>query len=248
MKPSIEFISDFKQSGLVEHLCSEYTVVMIWLSGSNAIELTDMSSDYDLGVLVADPVIFSKEAKTTEFYRYKKDNKEVHCIYNSFDDIKAKPCEGQHAPYRHLGWAQFRYIKPENLIYINPKYEILVTTLMNNKICISENAMNTFIQLLAPLIQVAENVHYISAINWGKMLSHLCWCIEELRGLPHDRETLIALKRIFGRGTIQKNLPPIIREYVAERLTWARDYLKQPLDTLSEVSQLIDTIIEAYGT
>lgn len=242
-----EFITDFKQSPIVERLTSQYDVVMIWLSGSAAIGLTDTHSDYDLGVLVADPVIFSKTEKTTELYQYKVDQKDVHCIYNSFEDIKASPCEGQLAPYRHLGWAQFKYIKAENIIYINPKYAQLVAILINNRFSIAENAMNTFLKLLNSAIQFAENHWYIPSIAWGKMLSHICWCVDELREQPHDVEKLVALKRVLGSHVGPVVLAPDLLTYAAERLDWARHYLAHCPDTYTEVSSLIDTLVAAYG-
>lgn len=239
-----EFMADFKASSLVDRICSKYDVIMIWVSGSNCIGLTDSQSDYDLGVLVADNIIFSKTEKTSEMYVYKKDAKEVQCIYNSFEDIKASPCVGSLAAYRHLGWAQFKYITEDHILYINPKYKEIVTTLIAHKDCIAKNAVYTFLKLMEPAIDSIENVNYISAIEWGKMLSHLCWCVEELRDIPHQIPALMTLKRLFNRHNPRRILDPDLLNYVIINLTWAKMYLAANISFQEDVLDIVEPLIK----
>lgn len=238
------FITDFKASPLIERICSKYNVIMIWLSGSQAIGLTDHLSDYDLGVLVADQVSFSKTEKTPEFYIYKKEQKDVHCIYNSFEDVAANLCNGQLAPYRYLGWAQFKCIQPDRILYINPKYATVVAKLIENKDLIAENSIRTFLTLLEPQLRLTKTIHHVMVVKWGKMLSHLCWCVEELQNKPHNYSYLMELKRAFARQEPPKQLPLEIKLYAFENVKAAQAYLTQHPVRNSEVDLLIDNIIK----
>lgn len=235
-----EFVYDFKNSSLVEHICSKHDVVMIWLSGSSILGLMDGASDYDLGVLVADPITFSKTEKTTESYKYKKDLKEVQCIYNSFEDILAPRCEGFLAPYRHLGWAQFKYINNNHIIYVNPKYETLVTILVAHKDYIAANAIQSFLAFFLPTLQtISKNINYIQVVEWGKMLSHICWCVEELQNLPHEFDKLMALKRMFHRGIVRRPMPADLLNYAATKLIWAKMYLENCPDNQEALKNIL---------
>lgn len=218
--------------------------MLIWVSGSNCIGLADAQSDYDLGVLVADDIIFSKTEKTPEMYTYKKDAKEVQCIYNSFEDIKALPCVGSLAAYRHLGWAQFKYINEDHIIYVNPKYKNIVDILIAHKECIAKNAAYTFLKLMQPILDSIENVNYISAIEWGKMLSHLCWCVEELREVPHQTPTLMTLKRLFARNNPRRILNHELLTYVITNFSWAKMYLEANITFQEDVLAVIEPLIK----
>ena len=119
MFPIKDFVADFKTSGLIERIQSRYDVIMIWLSGSTAIGLADETSDYDIGVLVADPIVFSKTEKDSETYVYADGEirVSVQCIYNALEDVAAEFCTEVLAPYRYLGWAQFKYLSEDFIIY-----------------------------------------------------------------------------------------------------------------------------------
>lgn len=244
-----DFITDFKNSLLVERICSKYDVIMIWLSGSNVIGLADNTSDYDLGVLVADPITFSKTEKTTESYKYKKNFKDVQCIYNSFEDIKALPCEGYLAPYRHLGWAQLKYLTKDHIIYLNPKYETIVATLLEHKECIAENAMQSFLAFFTPAMQtVSQNINYVQVVEWGKMLSHICWCVEELQNVTHDFEKLMILKRLFQRGIVRRPMANDLLMYAASKLEWAQQYLASCPDYSEKIESILTPLWESVST
>lgn len=238
------FITDFRASSLVERICNNYDVIMIWLSGSSVIGLTDHLSDYDLGVLVADQVIFSKTEKTGESYVYKEDRKEVHCIYNSFDDVAARLHEGALAPYRYLGWAQFRCINEDHIIYINPKYTEVVEQLVKYKESLAENSIRTFLSLLTPQLQLAKTIEHVKVIKWGKLLSHLCWCVEELQKVPHNYEQLLILKRAFPRQLSPQNLTADVLAYAFEKIQYAKEYLEAHPDSNPEIDEIIADMLK----
>lgn len=208
MFPIKDFVADFKESGLVERICSRYDIIMIWVSGSAATGITDEQSDYDLGVLVADPITFSKSKKDPEHYVYTANGTRVavQCVYNSLDDVAAELCLEVLAPYRYLGWAQFKYISDDFIIYKNEKYLDIIEELINSKEIIAENAIYSFLEFWQPKMKLVKSDIYIPLIKWGKMLSHICWCAEELEKLPHDTSRILKLKRSFSRPEFVKNI------------------------------------------
>jgi predicted nucleotidyltransferase len=197
MLPNIKnFIADFQSSGIIDQICAEYDVVMIWVSGSTALGIVDEESDYDLGVLITDNVQFSKSEKTPIYFRYKKeDNRAVQYIFNTFEDVFAEICRERLAPYRYLGWAQFINIKEEHIIYKNNKYLDIIDQLILNKESISHNAIHTFVNYVDDAILSIHTPRDIFRVPWGKMLSHLVWCADILTKRPVDTALLLRLKR-----------------------------------------------------
>ena len=218
------FISDFRTSGIINWMQSKYDVVMVWLSGSSALGITDEESDYDLGVLVADNITFSKSVKSPFLYNYKKENKkQVQCIYNSFEDIFAEPNSEQLAIYRYLGWAQFRIIEKEHIIYINPKYSQLVEQLIANRLEISLNAINSFLQYVKFGVDIVHEPFQVGVVKWGKMLSHLCWCADILSNTSHDKERLLRIKRALPQDLNRED-----RKYAFNKIKFVQQYLENP--------------------
>ena len=219
---ALAFIKDFRDSGIIEQISAKYDIVMIWLSGSSVLGITDEESDYDLGLLVADNVIFSKTIKSPFLYNYKKENqKYVQCIYNSFDDIFAKLSKEQLAPYRYLGWAQFRIIADEHIIYKNPKHYELIEKLIEHRVDISNNAIATFLQFMSEGINLVKEPYQVRLVKWGKMLSHLCWCANTLADKPQETDTILHIKR-----TLPADLSKQDCEFAFEKLIYLKNYMR----------------------
>jgi hypothetical protein len=157
--------------------------------------MSDENSDYDLGVLIADDIEISTTEKNPITYIYKKDNKEVQCIYNTLVNIYAYPCDDFLVVYQYLCWAVFRLFKINHVIYLNPKYEGLLNTLVENQENISNNAFYSFVSFMRNSIQAVKVPSDIKQVSWGKMLTYLCWFADLLSGAEINYQLLIDLKR-----------------------------------------------------
>lgn len=239
-----DFIADFRSSGLVEHLQSKYDVIMIWVSGSTAIGITDDNSDYDIGVLVADPVTFSKTKKHPETYIYNSGEHKVsvQCVFNALDDVAAELCMGVLAPYRYLGWAQFKYISDDFIIFKNENYLDIINELITSKDEISKNAIYAFLEFWQPKMKLAKASVYVPVIKWGKMLSHICWCVEELEGVPHNPSLLLKIKRAFSQHNNLNYLTTEQSDYAYDKIVVAQKFLREKEDT-SSIKALLDGIL-----
>lgn len=229
MIPNIKnFISDFKECGAVEKLCEKYDVIMLWVSGSSALGFVDEESDYDLGLLIADDIQFPKTEKTQVYFRYKKENDRlVQYIPNSLEDIFAKLVRERMAPYRYLGWAQFRCIKEEHIIYKNEKYAFLIEQLIEHRDQISANAIHTFLNFLDDALLSIKSPADVKKVSWGKMLSHLCWCADSLQGIVSPAEKYVRLKRTTAIDLTDKEI-----EYAFKCLLFLQEYMQLPIAPL----------------
>lgn len=215
------FITDFKTSGIVEQICKDYEVIMIWISGSQISGLVDDYSDYDIGILVADDVSFSKTVKTPVFYKYKKDSKNVQCIFNNLQDIYSKPSKERLAVFHYLGWAQFRLFSEEHIIYRNNKYTAIINTLIKNKIEISDIAIYAFLNLLQENILRITTPEDIKKVYWGKMLSHILWAVNILNNNDQEFSKITKLKRTEVASYSDEEL-----QYAFNKLNYVQHYLK----------------------
>ena len=159
--------------------------------------MSDENSDYDLGVLIADDIEISTTEKNPITYIYKKDNKEVQCIYNTLANIYAYPCDDFLVVYQYLCWAVFRLFKINHVIYLNPKYDWLLNTLVENQENISNNAFYSFVSFMRNSIRAVKVPSDIKQISWGKMLTYLCWFADLLSGAEINYQLLIDLKRKY---------------------------------------------------
>lgn len=215
------FISDFKTSGLVEQLCATHDVIFIWVTGSHAMGLADHNSDYDLGILVADDIKISTTEKNPITYLYKKNGKEVQCIYNTVSDIYAPHSSDFLAVYQYLCWCVFRTIQNEHIIYINPKYREFLNVLIANKNEISVNAFYSFTSFLKDSICAVKCKDDIKKIAWGKMLTYLCWYADILQGVESNSDTLVKVKRLHRTAYTEIEL-----QYIFECLVYIQTYLE----------------------
>lgn len=229
MIPNIkEFISDFKASGIVEKLCEKYEVLLIWVSGSTALGFVDEESDYDLGVLIADDIYFPKTEKTQIYFRYKKENnRPVQYIPNTLEDIFAELERERMAPYRYLGWAQFRCLSEDHIIYKNKKYENIVDELIKYKNQISANAIHTLLNFFDDALLSIKNPSDVRKVSWGKMLSHLCWCADALKYGYSPVENYVRLKRVPAAALTDLEVGEAF-----ERLLFLQEYLQTPKEIL----------------
>lgn len=228
------FITDFKASGIVDQLNKQHEVILIWLTGSHAMSLSDGDSDYDLGVLIADNVDISKTEKNPITYKYKKNNKEVQCIYNNINDIFAPMSPEFLVVYQYLCWCVFIDFQEEHLIYVNPKYQEFVENLIAHKIDISINAFHSFVLFFEKSINLITSKEDIKKVAWGKMLTYLCWYSDRLRGVDSNTERLLRVKRTHRDKYSESDL-----NYIFDCLSYIREYLttsQRPQISLSSLS------------
>jgi hypothetical protein len=200
-----QFISDYKNSELFKNLLKDNNieVLMIWITGSTILQSADESSDYDLCILIkerpeATSDVYNLYGRFNPHYAiYKPQQKRLHWIYNTVDEITTSHPV---SPLDNVGWAQFRYITDDFIIYKNPKYLLFVDTLIKNKDSISINALFSFVgSILADLRQLnCDRLRDIAAVYAtlpNKALGHLYWASCILFDNYFDREFMMRVKR-----------------------------------------------------
>jgi predicted nucleotidyltransferase len=183
MTSSRLFKYDFTNSDLLATLMTDISVepILIFLTGSTLTGLADNDSDFDICVLTKDTI----KANHTLAYRPKKSyaihrptGKKCHWVYNTLSQINA-PSEFM---LDNIGWAQFKYITEDAILYCNPKYVTVVKYLFDhcNKIVLNSIylALVSCCHLLN--IDVIADLSDKHFCNVKKLAYHLCGLYNEL--------------------------------------------------------------------
>lgn len=234
-KTTLNFITDFKNSGLIDLFTSKYDIIMIWLTGSRAIDLAANESDYDVGVLIADHIEAPRDTGRMTIAKYKKDSdRTVHFRVNTVREIFSFSNNDPYGFYDYLGWAQFKLLKQEHLIYVNPQYEQLVSELAAKRSKVSHNAALAFLKAFKePLAAIIANED-ISEVN-PKFVAYFMFCLSILTEQSFDRDLLATVK-----STPFKELAEEIKLIVEKAAKNAFEYaeLLQPPDLKFETFDL----------
>lgn len=223
-KTTLNFISDFKTSGLIEYFTSQYDVIMIWLTGSRAIDLATDESDYDIGILIADQVDSPREPGRMLIAKYKKDNnKPVHFRVNTLREVHSLPTSDIYGFYDYLGWSQFSHFDTDHLVYLNPIYQELVNELIINKRDIAKNAALAFLSAFKAPLEALISGADISEVH-SKFVAYFLFCLSILLAKPFDKALLVSVK-----GTPFVSLPEATKEVVISAA-------KQALELMNNIS------------
>ena len=189
------FIKDFKASGLIDSIQKEYNVVMIWITGSRAIDLVDPCSDYDIGILISDDVKMPKEQGYSMFAKYVPDNEaNVHFRVNTLRDLCSLPSADLFVFYDYLGFAQLQYFTEEHILYLNPEYADLIQEIQLEKSNLSNKAATAFLTHFRALVEALAAKDYKNFIG-GKTLMYLCWCAELLLNKSSGKDYFLGIKK-----------------------------------------------------
>lgn len=198
-----QFIEDFKSSMLFNTLLQDTNldIIMVWLTGSTITGITDAESDYDMCVLVRelpqealDQPYRNYSRPRSYFMKYLPQNKRTQYLYNDLKSITSS----QHSIFMdNIGWAQFKYITEEFIIYKNPHYLNFIEMLINRKIDIYKNALQLFTHVMTQeLFQgSAFDESKVAGSKPQKILYHVCWAADDLQGSQKDITRLLRIKR-----------------------------------------------------
>lgn len=237
----LTFCNDFKASAIYKAIVtdSNVEVLLIWVTGSTITEVYDSQSDYDICVLckskpdmpVSFPVLNIYNRPGSYFFVYKPENKKTQVIYNDINDLMFA-----NNPLDNIGWAQFKNISPEYILYQNYKYATFLSYLFQSKELLFQVSAYLFVQSLVKYF----NISTLSAIfqccqtQPNKGLSHIGWLADTLQAKPIDRERLLTIKRTS------------VNELSTEIITYLQNctlYLEQFIEEFNLDLQNLDTLL-----
>lgn len=193
-KTTLNFITDFKNSGLIDYFTGQYTVIMIWLTGSRAIDLAGDKSDYDVGILVADQIESPRNPGRMTIAKYKKDeDRHVHFRINTLREVYSVPTSDIYGFYDYLGWSQFSQFTTDHLIYLNPDYQDLVDELISCKQTISRNAAFAFLRSFKAPLEALIKGEDISGVH-SKFVAYFIFCLGILTNTTFEKLLLTEVK------------------------------------------------------
>lgn len=124
-----QFMNDIKASPYFERIVGGHDVIMVSLTGSHLIDITDERSDFDLIVVTNDN---EREEYVSEYLKYY--SKKVHWHYVLVTKIIANEdgnlltCNGE---------VEFIGLETSKILYVNPKYLKVVSFLLESKATIA---------------------------------------------------------------------------------------------------------------
>ena len=201
----LAFVKDFKKSQVYSQILhdSKIDVIMIWVTGSTLTSICDTESDYDLCVLCTQkPITNTSQIQPFRLYdrpgsyflKYKPENKKVQWIYNDLSEILKV---SQATPLDNIGWAQFKNITSEAIIYQNPKYSFFIEYLVSIKDQIFKMSAYLFVEALLKQLESDSLLELFNSkpTKPNKGLYHIGWLADSLQDLPIISEKLLRIKR-----------------------------------------------------
>lgn len=189
------FINDFKNSGIIDWIGNYYDIILVWITGSRAVDLDDENSDYDIGILVADKIDTPRDPEHMASGRYVKDpEKHIHLLIHTLKDVYSLPVKAPFIFYSQLGWIQFSCFDEAHTIYVNPKHRQIVDELINNRELISKKAAYAYLTVLEPVLTaLAEGTRPEGVLS--KFITYSLLCLNLLTTDQVAREQLLRIKQ-----------------------------------------------------
>lgn len=130
-------------------------------------------------------------------------------MYETVEDITTQQ---PNFKLRNIGWAQFRNITDNYILYENPKYKTFISTIIGQKLEIS--LFNMYLFYLSKL-EVIEEI--IAAANVPprcrlRSLYHFCWMYDVLVQNSIDREFILPVKHIMDIPVTETVLNEIFKK------------------------------------
>lgn len=183
------FIEEFKNSKYYADILAKHNVILMFVSGSRIIDVTDERSDYDLVAIVDEPC----QQHVDEYLIY--NGVKVHWYFRTLTDFVAARGGG----LQSYGAVLFSFIRDGVIIYANPYYEASWKLLIADKDTIATNGLLEVSNSYWDLIDSVLKEGAITPTLYTKILSHLCVCSFVAQGEPlteHAKGMLKQLKRI----------------------------------------------------
>lgn len=188
-----QFIKDLKESKFYNLMFEEAAsnVIMIYLTGSRLLDVTDDKSDYDIIVLVDD---VNRRNESNYFMVYQ--DKKVHWIIISID--RYLNCDNYHClpSFEYLGYMQLKNLTDDNIIYKNELYTDKIVEFLNKKEFISHYGCLSVIKNLSHYVNDIYNEGKLLTHRYSKWLYHLNIAYYYYNELEIDKEYLKEIKRI----------------------------------------------------
>ena len=227
-----QFMNDIKASPYFERIVGGHDVIMVSLTGSRLIDITDERSDFDLIVVTNDN---EREEYVSEYLKYY--SKKVHWHYVPVTKIIANEdgnlltCNGE---------VEFIGLEASKILYVNPKYLKVVSFLLESKATIATVGAYGLVRFHNELIDRILAANEIKPESYCKYIYHLCFASYVLLSEEPQASFLTAIKRIRWK--------PVSDEYKAlavERIRLLRDYVAEhPLD-LNEIIRTFNEHVSA---
>ena len=211
-----KFIEELRQSKYYANIMGNHNVILLYVSGSRIIDITDERSDYDLVAVVDESV----SVKTEEFLTY--NGRKVHWYYIPLTEFIAG--KGRDS-LRGYGAVLFANVKDETVIYVAPSYESVCKMLIDNKEAIATNGCINVCMRYSCLIRSVVEAGEILPQHHTKILGHLCVTSLAVTGeklTDETRDYVRQLKRIRWQPVSDE-----AKRWCVERLTM----LKYAADT-----------------
>lgn len=186
-----EFIEEFRQTPYYDALIAPENVIAIFVTGSRACGTNDERSDYDLQIITADDKGKFDDVGKRCYLRW--NGIFVHWYITPLS-LWAKP--EYNSLFLYGGVNALMLVRPEAVIYENPKYPDALSTLRRQVAEIYDAAVCNFYHWAERYINEILSVGEIPERLYSKKIYHLCLSSYLLTGDDPDIEFLRKIKRI----------------------------------------------------
>lgn len=186
-----QFIKDLTASPYFKRIIDGHDVIMVFLTGSRIIDISDERSDFDLIVLTNDQ---EREEYVSEFLTYY--SKKVHWHYvpvKKFianEDGNLLTCNGE---------VEFIGLDESKILYANPQYFNVIDFLKQNKDVVAKVGVYGLVRFHNNLISKILTANEITKEDYCKYIYHLCFASYILLQEEPDGDFLKEIKRIRWR-------------------------------------------------
>lgn len=206
-----QFINDLKASPYYKRIFNGHDVIMVSLTGSRLIDITDERSDFDLIVITNDK---EREEYVDEFLTYY--SKKVHWHYVpvqkliSNEDGNLLTCNGE---------VEFVGLCEQKIIYADTKYYGIIKYLIENKNTVALVGAYGLVRFHSDLIYRILSANQIKQQDYCKYIYHLCFASYVVLEEKPDKSFLANIKRIRWR-----NIPDEYKNLAVERIRLLSNY------------------------
>lgn len=184
-----EFISDFRNTKYYQQILDNNKVILMYVSGSRVLGITDERSDYDIVVVVDDTIDSSSKSMLTY------EGVRVHWYFRPLAEFIC----GYGCGLSSFGAVLFGMLTNEKVIYANPDYDAVCNLIMSNRKFIAWNGLHYVVDRYSDLVDSVTEDGVILPKNYTKILCHLC--VSSCYALKHqlteeEKGYLLQIKRI----------------------------------------------------
>lgn len=216
-----QFINDLQMSPYFQRVLGGRDVIMVFVTGSRLLEVTDERSDYDLVVLTNER---QREEYVSEYLTY--NSVKVHWSYVpvtkliSNEDGNLLTC---------IGEVELSWLNDSKIVYENPKYANVIKFLKENKDTIALVGSYGLVRFHDKLVSKILGANAIAKEDHCKFIYHLCIASYMLLSQAPDNGFLAEIKRIRW-----KEVSDECKRLAVERIRLLHNFVAEhPLDLAS---------------